>query len=221
VAAQRRPCRVFVVDDHPAIREGFRSMLSGEEIQIVGEAGSGAEAIERAAAVDLDVILLDMKLPDLDGLEVLRRLKELVPAAAVLVISMHDDPLLVRRAIEAGAAGYALKGIDRQQLITAVHAVCDGEAVLDPTLLRAIVSEAPRSAPSRMSAFLEGPEPLTRLELDVLRLMADGLTNAQISERMRWSLATTKKYVQAVLEKLRASDRTQAAVTAVRLGLLG
>jgi DNA-binding NarL/FixJ family response regulator len=148
-------------------------------------------------------------------------LKELVPASAVLVISMRDDPLLVRRAIEAGAAGYALKGIDRQQLITAVRAVCDGEAVRDPTLLRAIVSEAPRSAPSRTSAFLEGPEPLTRLELDVLRLMADGLTNAQISERMRWSLATTKKYVQAVLEKLRASDRTQAAVTAVRLGLLG
>lgn len=196
-------------------------MLSDEEIQIVGEAGSGAEAIERAAAVDLDVILLDMKLPDLDGLEVLRRLKELVPASAVLVISMHDDPLLVRRAIEAGAAGYALKGIDRQQLIAAVRAVCDGEAVLDPTLLRAIVSEAPRSAPSRTAACREGPEPLSRLELDVLRLMADGLTNAQISERMRWSLATTKKYVQSVLEKLRVSDRTQAAVTAVRLGLLG
>jgi DNA-binding NarL/FixJ family response regulator len=196
-------------------------MLSGEEIEIVGEAGSGAEAIERAAAVDLDVILLDMKLPDVDGLEVLRRLKELVPASAVLVISMHDDPLLVRRAIEAGAAGYALKGISRQQLIAAVRAVCGGEAVLDPTLLRAIVSEAVRSASSRTSTPREDLGPLTRLELDVLRLIADGLTNAQISERMRWSLATTKRYVQAVLEKLRVSDRTQAAVTAVRLGLLG
>jgi len=196
-------------------------MLSDEEIEVVGEAGSGAEAIERAAAVDLDVILLDMKLPDVDGLEVLRRLKELVPASSVLVISMHDDPLLVRRAIEAGAAGYALKGIGRQQLIAAVRAVCDGEAVLDPTLLRAIVAEAPRSGSSRMSVPREGLGPLTRLELDVLRLMADGLTNAQISERMRWSLATTKKYVQTVLEKLRVSDRTQAAVTAVRLGLLG
>lgn len=195
-------------------------MLSDEEIEIVGEAGSGAEAIERAAAVDLDVILLDMKLPDVDGLEVLRRLKELVPASSVLVISMHDDPLLVRRAIEAGAAGYALKGIGRQQLIAAVRAVCDGEAVLDPTLLRAIVSEVPRSASSRTSVTREGLAPLTRPELDVLRLIADGLTNAQISERMRWSLATTKKYVQTVLEKLRVSDRTQAAVTAVRLGLL-
>ena len=196
-------------------------MLSDEEIEIVGEAGNGAEAIERAVAVDLDVILLDMKLPDVDGIEVLRRLKELVPAASVLVISMHDDPLLVRRAIEAGAAGYTLKGISRQQLIAAVRAVCDGEAVLDPTLLRAIVSEAVRSASSQTSAPPEGVGPLTRLELDVLRLMADGLTNGQISERMRWSLATTKRYVQTVLEKLRVSDRTQAAVAAVRLGLLG
>jgi DNA-binding NarL/FixJ family response regulator len=196
-------------------------MLSDEEIQIVGEAGSGAEAIERAPTVDLDVVLLDMKLPDLDGIDVLRRLKELLPASSVLIISMHDDPVLVRRAIEAGAAGYALKGIGRQQLRAAVQAVRDGEAVLDPTLLRAIVSEPCTLALSRTPLRREGLEPLTRLEIDVLRLMADGMTNAQISERMRWSLATTKKYVQTVLEKLQVSDRTQAAVTAVRLGLLG
>ena len=99
--------------------------------------------------------------------------------------------------------------------------VGDGEAVHDPALLRAIVSEASRSASSRTSVPREGLEPLTRLEVDVVRLMADGLTNAQISERMRWRFATTKKYVQTVLEKLRVSDRTQAAVMAVRLGLLG
>ena len=210
--------RVFVIDDHPVVREGFRNMLTDEDIEIVGEAATGAEAIVRITTVSIDLILLDLKLPDIDGVALLRRLKEVVPATPVLVISMHDDPPLVRRAVEAGAAGYALKGIGRRELAGAIHAVCDGEAVLDPGLLRAIVGGT--SGVSSGKANDTGRTPLTHVELDVLRLMAEGMTNAQISERMRWSLATTKRYVQSVLEKLDVSDRTQAAVTAVRLGLL-
>lgn len=210
--------RVFVIDDHPVVREGFRSMLSDEGIEIVGEAATGAEAIIGITSVGVDLILLDLKLPDIDGVALLRRLKEAVPDTPVLVISMHDDPPLVRRAVEAGAAGYALKGIGRRELAGAIHAVCDGEAVLDPGLLRAIVGGT--SGVSSGKANDTGRTPLTHVELDVLRLMAEGMTNAQISERMRWSLATTKRYVQSVLEKLDVSDRTQAAVTAVRLGLL-
>jgi DNA-binding NarL/FixJ family response regulator len=210
--------RVFVIDDHPVVREGFRSMLTDEGIEIVGEAATGAEAIVRITTVGVDLILLDLKLPDIDGVALLRRLKEAVPATPVLVISMHDDPPLVRRAVEAGAAGYALKGIGRRELVGAIHAVCDGEAVLDPGLLRAIVGGS--SGVSSRNADDNGRTPLTRVELDLLQLMAEGMTNAQISERMRWSLATTKRYVQSVLEKLDVSDRTQAAVTAVRLGLL-
>jgi len=193
-------------------------MLTDEDIEIVGEAATGAEAIVRITTVSIDLILLDLKLPDIDGVALLRRLKEVVPATPVLVISMHDDPPLVRRAVEAGAAGYALKGIGRRELAGAIHAVCDGEAVLDPGLLRAIVGGT--SGVSSGKANDTGRTPLTHVELDVLRLMAEGMTNAQISERMRWSLATTKRYVQSVLEKLDVSDRTQAAVTAVRLGLL-
>jgi DNA-binding NarL/FixJ family response regulator len=209
---------VFVIDDHPVVREGFRNMLTDEDIEIVGEAATGAEAIVRITTVGLDLILLDLKLPDIDGVALLRRLKEVVPATPVLVISMHDDPPLVRRAVEAGAAGYALKGIGRRELVGAIHAVCDGEAVLDPGLLRAIVGGS--SGVSSVNAEDTGRTPLTQVEVDLLRLMAEGMTNAQISERMRWSLATTKRYVQSVLEKLDVSDRTQAAVTAVRLGLL-
>ncbi len=193
-------------------------MLSDEGIEIVGEAATGAEAIIGITSVGVDLILLDLKLPDIDGVALLRRLKEAVPDTPVLVISMHDDPPLVRRAVEAGAAGYALKGIGRRELAGAIHAVCDGEAVLDPGLLRAIVGGT--SGVSSGKANDTGRTPLTHVELDVLRLMAEGMTNAQISERMRWSLATTKRYVQSVLEKLDVSDRTQAAVTAVRLGLL-
>ena len=216
--AVRQLRRVFVIDDHPVVREGFRSMLTDEGIEIVGEAATGAEAIGRITTVGVDLILLDLKLPDIDGVALLRRLKEIAPAAPVLVISMHDDPALVRRAVEAGAAGYALKGIGRRELVGAIHAVCGGEAVLDPGLLRAIVGGS--AGVSSGNAKDSGRTPLTRVEVDLLRLMAEGMTNAQISERMRWSLATTKRYVQSVLEKLDVSDRTQAAVTAVRLGLL-
>jgi DNA-binding NarL/FixJ family response regulator len=209
---------VFVIDDHPVVREGFRSMLTDEGIEIVGEAATGAEAVERITTVGVDMILLDLKLPDIEGLALLRRLKNIVPASPVLVITMHDDPSLVRRAVEAGAAGYALKGIGRRELVAAIHAVCNGEAVLEPGLLRAIVRGS--SGVPSPNAGEPARTVLTRIEIDLLGLMAEGMTNVQISERMRWSLATTKRYVQSVLEKLEVSDRTQAAVTAVRRGLL-
>jgi DNA-binding NarL/FixJ family response regulator len=210
--------RVLIVDDHPMVREGLRSMLGGNGVEVVGEAGSGAQALETAEALAPDVILLDMELPDLNGLAVLRRLKALRPRAAVLVVSMHDDPALVRQAVEAGAAGYVLKGIGRRELLAAVQAVRDGESVLDPRLLQILVTESRRSPP-RGDRGTEA-ERLTPVEHEVLRLMGAGLTNREIGERMRWSLGTAKKYVQRVLEKLEVSDRTQAAVTAVRRGLL-
>jgi DNA-binding NarL/FixJ family response regulator len=210
--------RVLIVDDHPMVREGLRSMLGGNGVEVVGEAGSGAQALETAAALAPDVILLDMELPDLNGLAVLRRLKALRPRAAVLVVSMHDEPALVRQAVEAGAAGYVLKGIGRRELLAAVQAVRDGESVLEPRLLQILVAESRRSPPRGDNS--RQVERLTTVEHEVLRLMGAGLTNREIGERMRWSLGTAKKYVQRVLEKLEVSDRTQAAVTAVRRGLL-
>jgi DNA-binding NarL/FixJ family response regulator len=204
--------RLLVVDDHLMVREGLRSMLGGEEIEIVGEAATGGEAVRVAADLSPEVVLLDLELPDMDGLTVLRQLKEIAPALPVLVVTMHDDPALVRRAVRAGAAGYVLKGIGRAELLASVRAVRNGESVLDPGLLRALVEAdgAPRTAP-----------PLSRVELDLLRLVADGLTNREIGQRLRWSQATVKKYVQRILEKLDVSDRTQAAVEGVRRGLLG
>jgi DNA-binding NarL/FixJ family response regulator len=210
--------RVLIVDDHPMVREGLRSMLGGNGVDVVGEAGSGAQALEAAEALAPDVILLDMELPDLNGLAVLRRLKALRPRAAVLVISMHDDPALVRQAVEAGAAGYVLKGIGRRELLAAVQAVRDGESVLEPRLLQTLVAESRRSGPRGGNRPDVGQ--LTPVEHDVLRLMGAGLTNREIGEHMRWSLGTAKKYVQRVLEKLEVSDRTQAAVAAVRRGLI-
>lgn len=206
--------RLLVVDDHPVVREGLRSMLSDTAITVVGDAGTAAEAIRVAADVAPDVVLLDLGLPDLDGLSAVARLKQVRAQAAVLVLTMHDDPALVRGAVQAGASGYVLKGVGRQELLAAIQAVHHGEAVLDPLLLRTLTSEAPAAAPAT------GQDVLTPIEHDVLQLIAGGLTNREIAARMRWSVATAKKYVQRVLLKLEVSDRTQAAVVALRRGLL-
>lgn len=206
------PLRMLIVDDHPMVREGLRSMLAGEAVEIVGEAGDGAEALRRAEALAPEVILLDLELPDMDGLSVLRRIREAAPAAAVLVVTMHEDPGLVRRAVQAGAAGYMLKGVDRPELLAGISAARDGRAAVDPRLLRAALTPDP---PQRVA-----PVALSRVELDVLQLIAEGFTNREIGARLRWSYATAKKYVQRVLEKLAVTDRTQAAVEAVKRGLL-
>jgi len=210
--------RVLVVDDHPMVREGLRSMLDGEGDEIVGEAASGAEAVQRATELQPDVVLLDLELPDLDGLTVLRQVRETVPAAAVLIVTMHQDPARVRLAVEAGAAGYVLKGVDRTELRASIRAVRDGGSVFDPRLLRAALDAG--DGRSRGAAPAYAPA-LSRIEVDLLRLIAEGLTNREIGHRLRWSPATVKKYVQRILSKLGVPDRTRAAVEAVRRGLLG
>lgn len=214
----RQPVRLLIVDDHPVVRDGLRSMLTDDEVEVVGEAGSGAEAIERAVETMPDLVLLDMNLPDIDGIVVLQRLKDAAPNTVVLIFTMHDDTPLVRRAIDAGAAGYLLKGVSRRELLSSVRAVCDGRSVLDPALLQAILSDA--DAAKSEATPVASDQILTPLELDVLKLVAAGFTNREIGDRLHWSLSTAKKYVQRILEKLNVSDRTQAAVVAFREGLL-
>ena len=208
------PIRIVIVDDHPMVREGLRTMLDDDGIEVVGEAGTTAEAIREARRATPDVLLLDVELPDGDALATLPELKRAAPGISVLIVTMHAERALVRRAIEMGAAGYVLKGVGRRELLSAVRAIRAGESVVDRTLLRDLASAAaPESRP--------GPgETLSPVELDVLRAIADGLTNRQIAERMRWSVATAKKYVQRVLEKMAVTDRTQAAVAALRARLL-
>jgi DNA-binding NarL/FixJ family response regulator len=208
------PVRVVIIDDHPMVREGLRTMLDADGIEVVGEAGTTAEALREVRRAMPDVLLLDVELADGDGLATLPELKRAAPGARVLVVTMHAERALVRRAIEMGAAGYVLKGVGRRELLSAVRAVRAGESVVDPTLLRELARSGARDA---------GPLPgetLSPVELDVLRAIADGLTNRQIAERMRWSVATAKKYVQRVLEKMAVTDRTQAAVAALRARLL-
>jgi DNA-binding NarL/FixJ family response regulator len=208
------PIRVVIVDDHPMVREGLRTMLDDDGIEVVGEAGTTADALREARRAAPDVLLLDIELPDGDGLATLPDLKRAAPGASVLIVTMHAERARVRRAIEMGAAGYVLKGIGRRELLSAVRAVRAGESVMDPALLRELAN------PGERDSLPVPGETLSAVELDVLRAIADGLTNRQIAERMRWSVATAKKYVQRVLEKMAVTDRTQAAVAALRARLL-
>ncbi|MGH7389386.1 MAG: response regulator transcription factor [Candidatus Rokuibacteriota bacterium] len=201
--------RVLLVDDHPMVREGLQSMLRGTDVEVIGEAATAAEALRAVAERPPDVVLLDMKLPDLDGLAALAGLRRAAPAAAIVVVSMIDDVTVIRRALDAGARGWLLKGVGRRDLLAAVRAAAQGATVVDPALVR-----PPAVAPGPEAAGV-----LTAPERDVLRLITQGLTNRQIAERMRWSLGTAKKYVQRVLDKLAVSDRTQAAAEAIRRGL--
>lgn len=211
----RTPVRVLIVDDHPVVREGLRSMLKDEAVELAGEAATGGDALRQASEVRADVVLLDMQLPDLDGLVVLRQLRHLAPEAAVLILTMHDEVTLVRDAISAGASGYVLKGIGRQELLAAVLAARGGESVVDPTLLRAAFRPATPGA-----STLSTVDALSPVELELLRLIARGMTNRKISEEMRWSISTVKKYARRIYEKLGVTDRTEATAVALRRRLL-
>ncbi len=216
------PVRVLIVDDHEVVREGLRAILEDEEgIEVVGEAGDGAEALSIARQVTPDLVLMDINMPRMDGVEATRRMKSLFPATSVVVITVFDDEAHVIDAIRAGAAGYILKDCSRDLVVHTVKAVNAGAALLEPDLLRQALESVASHPTQPAPEMTQGAETLTPRELDVLRLIVDGLTNRQIASRLHLSEDTVKKHVQSVIAKLQVSDRTQAAVKAVRTGIVG
>ena len=207
--------RVLVVDDHDLARHGLMAILSGTpELEIVGEARTGREAIESARRLLPDVVLMDVRMPDMHGLEATRRIKEERPRTAVIIVTNHDDPAYLRTAVDAGAAGYLLKDVSRQQLVSAVLEVASGGSFIERQTLRTVLSEMPAVGPAP-----EAARDLTRREREILAHVAEGLSNREIAGRLVLSPETVKSHVAAVLHKLDLSDRTQAAVYAVRHGL--
>lgn len=217
------PIKVLIADDHQLVREGIRAMIAEEEgIQVVGEASDGAEALALAEKLSPDLVLMDIRMPKMDGLEAARRIKGLSPSPLVVMISVYDNDAYVLDAILAGAAGYILKDASRELLVHTIKAVSAGGVLLEsPLLHRALGGSTPRWAGGRQDGSRPFPEALSGREMDVLRLVTEGLTNKQIAARLSLAGDTVKKHVQSLIAKLQAADRTQAAVKAIRAGLVG
>jgi DNA-binding NarL/FixJ family response regulator len=211
--------RVLLADDQELVRAGFRLILELADLEVVGEARDGAEAVELARELDPDVVLMDVRMPRMDGIEATRRLALAGLRARVLVLTTFDLDQHVYDALQAGASGFLLKDVDRERLVEAVRTVAAGEALLAPPVLRRLVAHYVQSPPAEL-ARPAGLDELSEHELEVLRLIGRGLSNAEIAAELVISLATVKTHVRHVLQKLRLRDRVQAVVVAYESGLV-
>jgi len=207
--------RVLLADDHEVVRRGLKSLFENTDIQVVAEAANGQEALKMAKEKKLDVVLLDVRMPDIDGLNVLGRIKLDHPDLPVLMLSTYDNPTYVARAVALGAAGYVLKDSHRNKLLESIRGAASGESVWTREELRRVTGAL---ATPRLAAEVEVP--LTQRESEVLKQLALGLTNKEIAQALHISYETVKEHVQHILRKIGVTDRTQAAVWAVRKQLV-
>jgi DNA-binding NarL/FixJ family response regulator len=210
--------RVLVADDQSMVRSGFRLLLSREDdIEVVAEASNGVEAVEKAVRFRPTVVLMDIRMPELDGLEATRRILAADDSARVLILTTFDLDEYVYEALRAGASGFVLKDDPAEQLLAAIRIVAGGEALLSPAITRRVIERFARiPQPTHQKEFGD----LTERELDVLRLIARGLSNAEIGEELYISDTTVKTHITHILQKLDLRDRVQAVVLAYESGLL-
>ena len=207
--------RILIADDHAMVREGIRSFIQvNPDLEVVGEAADGVDAVEQALALQPDVILLDIMMPRLDGIGAIKQLKEAGSPARILVITSFAEDHQVFPAIKAGAQGYLLKDSTPHELSQAIRDVYRGEPCLDPTVARKLMDEL-----SREPDLPPTEEPLTERELEVLKLIAQGYSNREIGEQICLSERTVGKYASNILDKLHLANRTQAALYALREGI--
>ncbi len=210
--------RVLVADDQPLVRSGFRMVLDERpDIELAGEAEDGLDAIRLARELDPDVILMDVRMPDLDGVEATRRLVAAGARARILVLTTFDLDEYVYAAVRAGASGFLLKDVKPAELVDAIRVVAAGNSLFGPAATRRLVDRFAGAAPGRARP---GLDELTERELEILRLLAAGLSNAELAERLVVSEATVKTHVSAVLRKLAVRDRVQAVIAAYEAGLV-
>lgn len=209
--------KVIICDDQATIRDGLEMLLSLEkDMRVMGKAEDGQEAVDLVARHQPDLVLMDLKMPGMNGIEATRQIRTRYPAVKVLVLTTYDDDEWVFDAVRAGASGYLLKDTPREDLIKAVKETVAGKSFVDPAVAGKLLS---RVAGRQVQPATLITDKLTQREVDVLRLLAGGLSNAEIAERLYLSEGTVRNYVSAIFAKLEVSDRTQAAVMAIRHGL--
>ncbi len=210
------PIRILVADDHPIVRDGLIAILNTQpDFEVIGEAATGPETVERVTTLHPDVVLLDLEMPELDGVEALRRLRETSPDARVIVFTAFDTDERILGAVRAGARGYLLKGAPREEIFKAIRVVHAGESLLQPIVASKLLRQV-----SQEQAALVGPETLTPRELEVLRLLARGLENKEIAAELVIAERTVKFHVSSIQGKLGAGNRTEAVVIAAKQGLI-
>ena len=204
---------ILIVDDHPVFRFGLRALIAAEhDLHVAGEATDGAQAVDFITANPVDVVLMDINLPDVNGIEATRRILQRAPGTRVLIVTMFDDDT-VFSALKAGALGYILKGASGEETLRAIRAAANGEAIFSPTIAQRMMQHF--DAPGRIEPFPE----LTEREREVLALLAQGLTNAAIAERLSLSVKTVRNRVSDIFSKLQVSDRAEAIIKARKAGI--
>lgn len=210
---------VLIADDHPMVRAGLRSMLSDSRIRIVGEANNGREAFELVLKHKPAVLLMDIRMPDMDGIQALEAIKAEKLDTRVIMVTTYRSTSYLLRSLSAGASGFVLKDISREELLAAVYSIAQGTSLVDSVFLQDVLRSL-ESAEKTNESPEDLIEPLTAREMDILRLMVEGLTNQAIGDVLGLSAGTVKGYAQTVIHKLGTNDRTQAAVKAIRMGLV-
>ena len=208
--------RVLIADDHTIVREGTRRVLESEpDIEIVGEAGDGEEAVSQATRLKPDVAIIDIGMPKLNGIEATKQIKTLVPATAVLILTVYDNDGYVFSLLEAGAAGYLLKNVRGSELVEAVRSVYNGESVLHPVIASKVLH---RFVPSKQDTDKSTPESLSQREIEVLKLAAQGLSNKDIAEKLYISVRTVQTHLSNIFGKLQVGSRTEAVLHGLKEG---
>jgi len=208
---------IMLADDHPLLRQALRSVLEKKpDFEIVAEASDGEEAVRLAVELVPNVVIMDISMPKLNGLEATRQIKAKCPNIAILVLTVHDDSEHILSILEAGAAGYLTKSVFGDEVIHAVRGVVAGETVLSPSISRQIIKHALRHITKPLP--LDGVEKITGRELEILRLAATGMSNKDLAQKLDLSEATVKGYLAGIFSKLNVSSRTEAVITALRAG---
>jgi len=211
------PIRVMIVDDHLVVRRGLCSMLADAEgVEIVGEASGGEEALKLTGSLCPDVMLLDIRMPGMNGLRLLRCFGERFPDLKVIILTNYDDEQLLLEAFRVGAYGYLLKNVSREDLLDALRSVHQGKRLLSPDLMDSVLNQFVELGQKQVLDRVG----LSSRDIDLLELVAEGATNKEIAERLYWSETTVKRKLSDVFQKLDVSDRAQAVAVAMRLGLI-